>query len=207
MKDLTGVQSGKLTVLAKCPTLADNGDVQWVCKCDCGNVVNIRHRSLVRSIPVRSCGCLQREAASLVGKANATHGLSNTPTWHSWWNMCQRCNNPNNQSYSDYGGRGITVCPRWESSYEHFLEHMGEKPSSEYTIERMDNDKGYYPGNCIWATRATQNANKRGISWFIINGEKKYLTQLAKEHGIKPDTLWNRVNRLNMSIEDALAKR
>lgn len=91
---------------------------------------------------------------------NERHGLSNTKTWKSWRSMRERCSNPNNPNWHNYGGRGITVCDRWNQSYLNFLSDMGERPEGT-TLDRIDNNKGYEKKNCRWTTIKTQNNNKR----------------------------------------------
>lgn len=90
-------------------------------------------------------------------------GYSETPEYISWCKAKHRCQNPNNPRWKDYGGRGIKFCKRWENSFPNFLKDMGKKPSSEYTLERIDNNKGYYPSNCKWDSRLRQSRNKRGV--------------------------------------------
>lgn len=207
MGDLTGLQFGRLKVIAKSALRTPGGAVKYVCECECGSTLNVIGANLVRKTrPTQSCGCLHKETVAAMGKANRTHGLSLLPEWGTYCAMLSRCNVETNKSYSRYGGRGITVCPQWMESVETFVRDMGPKPSEDHSIERRDNDGNYEPDNCYWATRAEQNVNRRNIRWFVINGEKKYLAQLAREHGINIATLNGRVTRGNMGIEEALAK-
>lgn len=130
-----------------------------ICECDCGGKTIVRADALL-SGRTGSCGCLCKENR---GEIRHGHTRNHRPSieWISWSNMRHRCLNPNNPSYKNYGGRGIRVCERWLHSFENFLADMGLKPSLRHTIERTNNEKGYEPRNCKWATRTEQVRNTR----------------------------------------------
>lgn len=150
-----GKRYGRLTVLEEVPReQCRRKQIEWYCRCDCGESVPVVATNLRRG-QTTSCGCLQREKVS-------THSMSGTPTYKSWQNMIQRCTNPNNTGFEHYGGRGIAVCDQWRESFEAFVADMGEKPDwADGGIDRIDVDGNYEPGNCRWATRGQQQANKR----------------------------------------------
>lgn len=130
-------------------------NAKWLCICKCGEEKEVYAYALTTGNS-KSCGCLTKD---MVSKANFKHGRP--LEYMTWRSMRQRCNNINAKHYPSYGGRGIRVCKEWDESYEQFIKDMGPKPGKELSIERVDNDKGYYPDNCIWATPTVQARNKR----------------------------------------------
>ena len=158
--ELTGRTVGRLTVIRRYGHTSW-GEVAWLCLCQCGRETTVAGKGL-RKATTRSCGCLANE---LTAVRSTKHGATARGEWSSeymsWVAMKDRCFNAHHRQYADYGGRGITVCDAWRQSFATFLANMGPKPTPAHTIDRIDPDGSYVPGNCRWATRAVQNANQR----------------------------------------------
>ena len=184
VKDETGNRYGELTVIEPVPD--GSRRMKWRCRCDCGNVVVVLGIQL-RSGNNKSCGC--RKFGRGHGEA---YGKDRTAEYQCWQDMFQRCYNPRSTGFHNYGGRGITVCDRWRS-YEHFLADMGRRPSGKHSIDRRDNDGNYEPGNCRWAVKVEQDNNRRTNRLITFKGKRQSLTQWARELGIHPNTLQNRL--------------
>lgn len=191
--DLTGKRFGRLVVLQETP-VRRNGNVMWLCQCDCGTIKKVNGDPLRRGA-ILSCGCLQRETAPTAARnACLKHGMTYSPTWKSWSEMKARCLNPSHKLYYYYGGRGIKVCTRWIESFENFLEDMGEKPSGT-SLDRIDNNGNYEPNNCRWATDIQQARNKRNNIIITFNGETLCLAEWAEKLGIDYKILHHRYQR------------
>lgn len=180
--DLTGQRFGRLVAMER-QTTEDNRHSVWLCQCDCGKTKNAILNNLRRGL-TKSCGCLSSETTAL---RNTTHGSSarktKTPEYRAWSALKNRCNNPNNNRYHVYGGRGISFCKEWES-FEQFLSDMGPRPAMT-SIDRIDNNKGYSKENCRWATIKQQMRNTtrcRPVTYEGCNFVS--ITALMECHGI-----------------------
>ena len=191
-----GEKYGRLTVISRGENY--RGNAQWVCKCDCGSgkrVVALGND--LRRGKVKSCGCWNAERI-------VSHGQSRSPVYRVWLQMIQRCENPNDAAFHHYGARGISVCPEWHS-FEAFIADMGVRPKG-YSLDRIDNDGNYQPGNCRWATTKQQLNNTRRNRVYEFNGRKQSLEAWCDELGIKPQALNARLNTYGWPIERALTE-
>lgn len=201
-KNMAGKVVGRLLVLERAGVHPTRKGALWRCWCQCGNETIVEGR-LLRNGTTSSCGCFRKEG-------HPTHGMTNTPTYYSWAAMLKRCSNPNHHAWKNYGGRGIKVCPRWRESFANFFADMGERPSTQPTIDRIDNDGDYEPGNCRWITRKQQNGNRRDNRRIVHDGETKILTEWAELHGLSCATLSQRLAQgipLGLALTMPLKKR
>jgi len=167
--NLKNQRFGQLTALKLIRAKRPSGDsyVKWLCRCDCGKIVIVDSASLCRRKRATfSCGCFMRETSKVSrlknGHGHTANRFSNrrSPTYSSWRAMMNRCLNKNQNTWENYGGRGIRVCKRW-LSFKNFLTDMGERPIG-MTLDRINRNKNYAPLNCKWSNRTEQNSNRRG---------------------------------------------
>lgn len=196
--DETGNRYGRLKVIKRGGTI--RSIASWECLCDCGKTTVVTGDALRRG-NTRSCGCLHDEARLVAGKANRTHGMFGTRTYKSWSHMIGRCTNKNDARYHDYGGRGISVCERWEM-FENFMADMGEAPRC-LTLDRINVNGNYEPGNCRWATDKEQARNTRANRIVQAFGKEISLAEWAELTGLNRQTIESRIKR-GWTIEDAL---
>lgn len=171
------------------------------CICDCGAIVQVLLNSL-RSGNTESCGCIHKENLS---KRRRKHLGKGTTEYNSWSLMRDRCNNPNNKSYSYYGARGIRVCVEWDD-FTVFLYDMGFKPDRSYSIDRIDNNKDYTSKNCKWSTMKEQVRNRNITVKYNIEGVEKPLAEWCEIYGMKYITVYKRIYD-GMSIKKALTTK
>lgn len=207
--DLTGRIFARLTVISF--SHIENHQSFWRCKCTCGNVTVVRRVHLITG-HTKSCVCLQKEIAAvhLSSKGRktkfnqGTHKQSGSPEYITWVEMKRRCFAPTSNVFKHYGGRGITVCDRWIKSFQNFFADMGEKPSPQHSIERVNNDGNYEKSNCKWATDTEQANNKRNTVRYDYRNESLTASQWAKKLGINVGTFTSRLKDQGWTIDRAI---
>jgi len=202
--EMKGQKFIRLLVLYECEE-RKNGLVVWRCKCDCGKEVEVRGCDL-RSGKVISCGCLGREKTI---KACTTHGFTRGYQQHTLYRkiagMIQRCENPNDRQYHNYGARGITVCPEWHDPKTFYDWAISNGWEEGLQIDRIDVDGGYEPGNCRFVTIKEQQRNKQNTYWLEWQGKLRRLVDLAEEYGVPNHVLHHRLNN-GWPLDQALNK-
>ena len=207
--DLTGKRFGRLFV-EKRDFLAPAGKTRWICTCDCGNTTSVATGKLGRT--THSCGCLRKEVtAKRLTKHGAMIGVHSgknkaAPLYQIWKGLHQRCNNPNNPRYKDYGGRGIKVCKRWDD-FAVFRDDVSKTFQRGLTIDRINNDGNYEPKNVRWSTATVQGRNKRNNFLVTLGEETHNLTEWAERTGLKPLTIRARLTTLGWPVEKALTNK
>jgi hypothetical protein len=210
VKDRVGERIGKLVVIERAANkieVAKSGKKSvracWLCKCDCGNEIVASGHNLSKALSnpnstagTRSCGCL-------MGKGGLKHGRSTTNSYGAWNNIIQRCTNPNSTAYASYGGRGIKVCDEW-LTFEGFIKEMGERQEG-MTLERINNELGYFKDNCKWATRRQQANNRRSNVKLEYMGKIMSIADWARKVGLSKGTLTSRIKH-GWTVERALTE-
>lgn len=159
--DMTGRRFGRLLVVSRGERTRVYPGAYWLCQCDCGAQRTVSGDSLRRG-STRSCGCLMREISRATAPFRAKkHGACGTREYEAWANAKLRCFNPQISTFRYYGGRGITMAPEWRDDFAAFLKHVGPSPGPGYSLDRINNDGPYAPGNVRWATRHEQRVNQR----------------------------------------------
>ncbi len=194
--NLIGKRIGNLTIVGR-TTSSKHGESRWICRCSCGGDIILTYRQ-VKNGRIKNCGCIPTP------HFNKTHGFSNTALYNHWKMMIYRCENPNNRAYKYYGQRGIKVCDEWHDflTFKKWVDST--KPDGDYTIDRIDNNKGYSPDNCRWATKKEQSNNRRSNREFKYNGETHNLMEWSEILGFNYKRVHNRIYKLGWEFEKAV---
>ena len=192
MIDRTGERFGRL-VITRFIRVDKNWNYIWECKCDCGNIINVRYNNLLNG-STKSCGCLKREKTI---ERSTKHGLSGgqgnyTRLYRIWLNMRRRCNNRRDQDYPYYGGRGIKVCKEWDNYAAFHDWAMKNGYADHLTLDRINNNGDYCPENCRWATRKEQVRNTRQNHFITFNGKTMTIAEWAEYLGVSSTVLRTR---------------
>lgn len=201
LDNLIGQRFGRLTVVSRSDNKGRN--TAWLCKCDCGNQTIVTHQNL-KSGHTLSCGCYN---VDLLKIRSTKHGMSKSRLYGIWCGIKDRCNNPQSDSYSNYGKRGIGICVEWDNDFNSFMEwSLNNGYLDNLTIDRIDNNKGYEPNNCRWTTSKEQGRNKRNNILIFYKGKRQNLSAWCEELNLNYDTVWARLRVSKMSVEDAFRK-
>lgn len=197
--NLVGRVFGKLTVIGYA---GSDGQALWWCRCECGRITKTHGGNLKNG--TKSCGCVYD---GIFTKHGLTPRKATPPEFHIWCCMRDRCEREGSKYYRNYGGRGISVCDRWsgEMGFAHFMEDMGSRPTPKHSIDRIDVNGNYEPGNCRWATSVEQCNNKRNNRTMTYNGETLSVAEWSRRTGIRYRTILMRLN-LGWPPEDVIHK-
>jgi hypothetical protein len=179
-----GEKRNRLTVISEIPRGTHRDRLVEV-RCDCGKTLIMKIYSFMREC-TRSCGCVLNNFPLQHG---IKHGMNGSAEYQIWSGMKERCLNPKSQSYANYGERGITVCQEWLHDFQAFYDHIGPRPSPKHTLDRIDNNEGYRPGNVRWATWIEQASNRRNNVFVEIDGERMTCSEAVRRTGLSRDHL------------------
>ena len=197
-RDLTGSKFGSLTVVRLAPK--EGRGRRWECRCDCDATTAVLAGNLLNG-NTTSCGC--RGSRASIGDRTRTHGSTNAAEYNVWCKMRARCLSASSDQYQYYGGRGISICVRW-SEFASFLADMGKRPSRRHTLDRIDTNGNYEPGNCRWADSETQSNNRRNNRKITYDGRSQTVGQWARELGMMYGTLWARLEKYGWDVRSAI---
>lgn len=190
LRDIAGMRFGRLMVIKR-HSVNSTGTVKWLCVCDCGTRKVTAGDSMRRGVTL-SCGCVSRD--KLVARITK-HGKSRSPEYTAWQHIKERCFVPSCSSFKDYGARGITMCPEWRDSFDAFFAHVGSRPSPQHSIDRINNNGHYEPGNCRWATAEQQVSNRRNNHYVRVDGQTLTVAAAAKLSGICGRSIYGRIKK------------
>lgn len=205
MIDIAGLKFGRLTVIRHVGF--HERMATWLCVCDCGNE-HVAPGVRIRSGNTKSCGCLRADHMRDLPK-HATHGATRnkrkTTEYTIWASMKNRCERPAHPSYRRYGGRGITVCAEWQNDFAAFLAHVGPRPSTRHSLDRINNARGYEPGNVRWATIVEQMQNTSANRFITVAGQTMTIAEARRRYcpNTPKGTISARISR-GMKPEDAI---
>ena len=194
---IPGKRFGRLTILSKARPVFYRGNRinRSRCRCICGAMLVVKNSAL-KTGNTSSCGCLQRERQM---RAVLKHGFSSkgkkAPEYQAWAHMIQRCYNKKDQGYRNYGNRGISVCAAWRLSFSRFIKDVGRRPSEHHSLDRINNDLGYSPGNVRWATRSQQARNTRHNVYLTHAGKRLCIQEWSAVSGMRKGTIVSRLRR------------
>lgn len=171
------------------------------CKCDCGTEKEVSVQAIIHGRSL-SCGCIHKDNPN-----RKTHGLSHSVEHNTWTTIRNRCYNKNEPSYKYYGAKGIVMCDEWKDNFMQFFIDMGKRPADKQSIDRIDSKGNYCKENCRWATQKEQNNNKKSNVLVTYNGKTQNIAQWAEETGLSYNTLYFRLVRDKLPIEEAFSKR
>ena len=195
VKDLTNQKFGKLTAI-KSISKTKSGSYIWLCKCDCGNSINVSQSNLNR-LHTKSCGCLKLEIIHRKG-INAKHSMTGTRLYHIWQSMKRRCYGKEEIKVKNYSNRNIIVCDEWKNNFQKFYEWaMANGYNDNLSIDRIDNNGNYCPENCRWANAIQQANNRRNNKYYENNGEIHTIREWCEILGININTAKNRARNTN----------
>lgn len=200
-KDILGQRFGRLLVIQALGIEVVKGKSRsfWLCRCDCG----VEKKRVLDSLRgYTSCGCYSREQTS---KAKKRHGLSRSSEHNIWLGIKGRCGNPKNRAYKYYGGRGITMHKEWYDSFEAFIGYVGMRPSKRHSIDRIDNNGNYEPGNIRWATISEQALNRSDNKMVEHNAEIKTLKEWCDQYNLHYGSCNKAITRKGVTIQEILS--
>ena len=209
-KDISGMRFGMWTVLAE-DGKNKHGAYKWICRCDCGTVRSVAGHTL-RLGKSTCCGCNARNRIEASKKATVKHNGRKDRLYNVWRGVIDRCCNRNSKYYSRYGGRGISICEEWRHDYSKFREwalstgYDDKARKYECTLDRVNNDGGYYPENCRWVNMKGQCNNRSSNHRITYNNVSHTISEWSRITGVRKDTLRRRIFKYGWSVERALTE-